>query len=54
MNKKCPDVVRLAFQISVGLTVDERSKKKTNCDNNCLKVYRKPSVLQQMLKTLPF
>ena len=49
-----PADVRLAFQISVGLTVDEISEKKNTCDNNLQKLYKKPSELQQMLKILPF
>jgi hypothetical protein len=53
LNDKHPADVCLAFQISVVLTVDEGSEKKNTCDNKLQKVYQKPSVLQQMLKTLP-
>ena len=44
LNDKRPADVRLAFQISVDLTVDERSEKKNICHNNLQKVYHKPSV----------
>jgi hypothetical protein len=50
LKDKRPADVRLAFQISVGLIVDEKSEKKNTCDNNLLKVYQKPAVLEQMPK----
>jgi len=53
LNDKRPADIRLAFQISVGLTVDERSQKRNICDNNLQNVYQNSSVLQQMLKLLP-
>ena len=48
-----PADIRLEFQIPVGLTVDGRNQKKNTCNDNLQKVYQNPSVLQQMLKTLP-
>jgi hypothetical protein len=53
LNDKRPADVHLAFDISLGLTVQEKSEKNNTCDNNLQKVYQNPAVLQQMLKTMP-
>ena len=48
LKDKRPTDVRLKILFSVGLTVDEKSEKKNTCDNNILRVYQTPGVLQQM------
>jgi len=53
LKDKRPADIRLDFQISVGLTLDERNQENNTGDNNHQKVCQKPPVLQQMPKKVP-